>query len=383
MSLKGKGFFLWQIKRIAGGDPVAIAKAAQAAGLSHVLIKVADGKFGYNFTNGVDMVEPLVPELRARNIRVWGWQYVYGVNAQVEAEKAIARVKQFNLDGFVVNAERQFIGGSMHKVAKKYMRVLRDGLGGKKIALSTYRYPSVIPGFPYQTFLEYCDIAMPQVYWVRASNPAAQLRRSVAEYGLLKPSRPVIPTGAAFFEDNWKPTPEQVTEFLNAARQLGLSAANFWEWHEAQRTSNGQLWDAVSAFDWPGYSSPVAVQPEDNPPVSTPSTDIATRYLKALNSGKPDRVVQLYEEKTGQLVKGKKTLKGRTKIYGWYNRLLTRKLPEGKFTLIALSREGNVVRLKWTAKSKKARIKKSIDTIRMSKDHPQLISLHTVEFRAR
>ena len=93
MGLKGKGFYIWQIKRIAGGDPVAIAESAQKAGLSHVVVKIADGKYGYNFLNGVDLVEPLVAALRARNIAVWAGSMYTGparTRRQIKPSRASA-----------------------------------------------------------------------------------------------------------------------------------------------------------------------------------------------------------------------------------------------------------------------------------------------------
>ena len=74
----GKGFFIWQIPNCENGDPDAIAALAQDAHFTHVLVKIADTKYSYNIYSGVDMVPPLVQALRARNIQVWGWHYVYG-----------------------------------------------------------------------------------------------------------------------------------------------------------------------------------------------------------------------------------------------------------------------------------------------------------------
>src|SRR3970282_643832 len=88
--LQGKGMYLWRIHRAEGGDPNAIADAAQKAGLTHVLIKVAagartyntykvkDGREMYNYQSGEDHVPALVAALRAKGIQPWGWQYIYG-----------------------------------------------------------------------------------------------------------------------------------------------------------------------------------------------------------------------------------------------------------------------------------------------------------------
>src|SRR3990172_6683730 len=143
MGLNGKGTYLWQIKRVAGGDPAAIASMAVAAQLTHVLIKVADGKYGYGFSGGTDLVPGVVAALKAKGIQAWGWQYVYGADHKAEAQKAIDRVKVLKLDGFVVNAEGQFKAKGMADIARKYMKLIKAGLGPTPIGLTTYRYPSV------------------------------------------------------------------------------------------------------------------------------------------------------------------------------------------------------------------------------------------------
>lgn len=85
--LNGKGMYLWIISRVEGGDPERIAQVAQDAGLTHVLIKVADRHFAYNMDSktGKDNVPGVVDALRARGISPWGWQYIYGTNPAAEA----------------------------------------------------------------------------------------------------------------------------------------------------------------------------------------------------------------------------------------------------------------------------------------------------------
>jgi hypothetical protein len=80
MALTGKGFFIWKIRDCEGGSASAIASAAADAGLSHVLIKIADGMNQYNVdsTTGNDYVPAVVQALHAAGIQAWGWHYVYG-----------------------------------------------------------------------------------------------------------------------------------------------------------------------------------------------------------------------------------------------------------------------------------------------------------------
>ena len=67
MALQGKGFFIWKIKNCEGGDAALIAKKAKKAGLSHVLIKVANGIYSYNYdwARKIDLVPPVAEALRS------------------------------------------------------------------------------------------------------------------------------------------------------------------------------------------------------------------------------------------------------------------------------------------------------------------------------
>jgi hypothetical protein len=383
--IQGKGTYLWQVKRVAGGDANAIAEQAKAAGLSHVLVKVADGRYSYNITNGVDMVPALVTALRARGIKAWGWQYVYGSDPPAEAKKAIERVKQFALDGFVVNAEAQFKTKGMDTKAKKYMQELRKGLPYFPIGLSTYRYPTVHYQFPFKTFLDYCDFSLPQVYWVGSVNAGQQLKKSVSEYNALKPGMPIVPPGAAYAEGNWTPTPGQVQDFLTTARSLNLPGANFWEMATAQE-KRGELWQAVQSFNWQtGNSTPIPTPtptpaPNPQPTPVTPKPDIVERYINALNSGDPNKATVLYEKNTSKHKYRGETRQGRASIYTFYNTLFKKTLPGAKYRLIGSSQSGSTFTVQWQATAAKAKVQRGKDTIVMSSTNPNLIATHTTDF---
>lgn len=392
MALQGKGYYIWQVKRAFEGNPGKIADAAKQAGLSHVLIKVADGIYNYNITNGVDMVPPLVAALRARGISPWGWQYIYGSNPTFEARRAVERTKQLGLDGFVVNAEAQFKAKDMDKPAKAYMQELRRGLPNFPIALSTYRYPTVHYTFPYNAFLEYCDYNMPQVYWVGSMNPAQQLQKSYNEYQSLKFKRTIVPTGAAYAEGNWSPSPLQLYDFMQAARALKLPAANFWEWQTAY--VKPELWNAVSGYNWP-FSQPSTPQPNPDPgggqqpsqpapnnPAPDPriqqAMDLGVRLLAALNSGKSAKVAALYE-KDGALVYSGKRRSGRSNVNSFYASLLRSTLPKARFSLLDAGVQGDFLKLIWKAKLGNGKTARGNDLVKLTKNG-KLISLHYVAF---
>lgn len=399
MELKGKGYYLWQIQRAFEGNPGKIADAAQQAGLSHVLIKVADGVYNYNISNGVDMVPGLVAALRSRGISPWGWQYIYGVNAVNEAKRAITRVKQLGLDGFVVNAEKEFKATNMASTAKAYMQELRGGLPKFPIALSTYRYPKLHAPFPFAAFLEFCDINMPQVYWVGSSNPGQQLKRSIDEYKAVSPVLPVIPTGAAYGQGSWSPTASQVIEFLQTARTIGLNAANFWEWQTSYVKTD--VWSAISHFDWaapPAQApapppTPPVQNPQPNPPTTPPpaaptptrdprvaqALEIGNKLIAALNSGVANNVVFLYMTE-GRLVCNGQGRTGSRELYSWYSGLLRDTFPpKTTFRLLDAGVQADFLKLVWSATLPSGNTARGTDLIRMD-NTGKLIAMHHAAF---
>lgn len=286
--LTGKGLYIWKIKNAESGDPKKIAQTAYDAGLTHVIIKILDGVWSYNMrpeskgsqtTWYDDLIAPLVSALRERNIEAWGYQYVYLANAKAEALAAINRVMKFALDGFVVDGEVEAKGKPSAALA--YSRTLRSTAspGGVRIpvpvALSSYRYPSYHPEFPFDEFIEGSDLLMPQVYWQGATNPAAQLKKSLEEYRRytrLKPYLYYLPTGSAYTEYNWTAKPSEVLDFMNAAKDLSLPGVNFWEWSHARNIKG--MWDVIANYDYNGSKPPAPPTPEPEPaPETMPALD--------------------------------------------------------------------------------------------------------------
>ncbi|KAA3643154.1 MAG: nuclear transport factor 2 family protein [Chloroflexi bacterium] len=348
MELRGKGYYMWKVKDCEGGDPDAIARVAKEADLSHVMIKVADNGGTYNITNGKDMVPPVVAALKNAGIQAWGWQYIYGSNPGAEARIAVQRVNQLGLDGFVVNAEVEYKQSGKAVAARTYMRDLRNGIPNVPIALSTFRFPTYHPNFPYSEFLDKCDLNMPQVYWQAAHNPGQQLIRSVREYQNITPFRPIVPTGAAYSEHNWTPVPEEHDEFLRTAQSLNLKAANFWSWDFA-RKHLPHIWNRIRDYNWPSGAG------------GGPTKDIIDRYIDALNTRDPVAAAVLYSD-NGVHVNATRTVQGHEALLAWYNVLFNQILPNGQFQLTGFSGNGNSRHLTWTANSSSGKVLNGNDT---------------------
>jgi hypothetical protein len=347
--LKGKGMYVWQVSRCERGDTTAIAALARSAKLSHVLVKVADRDVPYNIdqTTKVDLAMMLVQSLRTYGIQAWGWQYIYGESPLAEANIAIHRIRQLKLDGFVINAEKEYKQAGKKEAARRYMHHLRMAIPDIPIALSSYRYPSYHPEFPWREFLENVDINMPQVYWMQARNPVDQLNRCMREFQAMTPSRPIIPTGAAFKEYGWKATAEEVVDFMKAAQSHNLTGANFWEWFHARNNSAlPGMWDAIRDYAW------------DQTPAQP---DICQCYISALNTQKPNEVAKLYNPNALH-VTGSRTVQGIAAINSWYSSLFNQVLPSAAFTLTGFTGKGPSRHFTWTAVSKHGIVLNGSDT---------------------
>ena len=326
MALQGKGMMIWKISRCENGDPNAIANVAKSAGLTHVLIKIADGPYAYNTEQDTnkDLVPPVVEALESFGIEAWGWHYVYGYNPSGEAQIAIKRVKQLGLKGYVIDAESEYKEPGKDAAATEFMKALRNGIPNKPVALCSYRWPSYHPQLPWKEFLEKCDYNMPQVYWQAAHNPEDQLRKSVREFQALSPYRPIIPTGPVYKYGGWEPTPADIQEFLNTARALDLPAANFFEWYYG-RTILQPLWNTIAAYSWPPYPTPI---------------DLPELYISAMNSHNADVVANLYAENAVH-ISATQTIQGIEAIKTWYNAFLNQTLPNATFELTGASGTGS------------------------------------------
>ena len=399
MSLQGKGFFISLLSECEGGNPLAILLAAENAGLSHVLVKIAEGAqaFGLDPTS-LDVSAPVVQALRAAGIAIWGWHEVSGNDPANEAAVAAHRVRELALDGYVFCAGAAYEQPGREQAARAFMAEVRAELSDIPIALSTYRFPNFHPGLPWAAFLEKCDAVMPQVYWEAAHNAGPQLKESLRQYKALPNTRPCIPSGAAYgTPDGWAPTQDDMHAFLNTAKELGVEAVNFFSWNTC-RNHLPQLWDLIADFAWPTPEritapvldqAPVAVKPVagvqppqvtptaaassqvwDFPPAgggqpaalvsqtetikartsSLPVTPDAftTQYLTALKSHQAAKVSALYAEDAIH-VRGDKVLNGAQVIRSGYAAFFYG-LPAGAtFELLGVEVRGDVRYLAWKA----------------------------------
>lgn len=318
--ISGKGIYIWQLFDDLIPDPETLAEQLVETGFAHVVIKVSNAAYVYNHSGG-DLVPSYLAAFRAVGIAVWGFQYVYGNDPIGEARQGIQRTLNLGLDGLVIDAEGEY----KHKgaAAARYMSDLRAGLPGVPLALSSYRWPSVHPEFPWREFLAKVDLVMPQVYWVDANNPAEQLRKSIAEYASLAPAKPYIPTGAAYHERGFTATDGQMTEFFQAVKAERLLGCNFWELSNSLRYN---LFNTLARLSWSGQTeNPEPPEPEPEPEPTSRIT-LANPYSDRMNFRSDPAVStetlqgQLYDGTTAEILERKTVGQDewlRVSVEGW------------------------------------------------------------------
>lgn len=355
MVLNGKGMVIWNIRNCEGGNPSLIVSMAQTAGLKNIFIRIADGANDCNVDHNtkIDLAPPVVSAFKKAGIHVWGWHYIYGYHPVEEAQTAIRQVKELELSGYVINPEQEYKLAGRKEQASLFMDLVRKELK-VPLALSSFRFPSFHPQLPWKTFLDKCDINMPQVYWEKADNPGSQLQRSFREYEAVL-SRPMVPTGPLLKKDGWSAKPLEIIEFMDTAKQMGIQSVNFYAW-DFGRTILQPLWEAVSNYAWES-----SLDSPPSPSTTPADTEMAYLLFKALNIHDPDKVVELYNAGASH-VSSSGTVKGLIAIKEWYNQLFST-LPDAKFTILNASVNNQNIQITWQATSSKGQIKKGADTL--------------------
>jgi ketosteroid isomerase-like protein len=283
-----------------------------------------------------------------------GWHYVYGYDPVGEASIAVSQMKKYSLDGYVIDAEVEYKLAGRAAVADTFMSKLRAGLPSTPVALCSFRWPTYHPQFPWTNFLNKCDYNMPQVYWMGATDAGAQLARSLKEFKNITPFRPLVPTGPAFSESGWYPTVSEVLQFLDTAKSLGMTAANFFSWDDCRR-SLPTLWTAISNYSWP-WTKPV-----------DPVKDVSEKFIAALNSKNLDSIMALYTDNCIH-IDSYSTIQGTANVRSYFSNLLNTKLPGATFTLGTVTGTGTNRSFTWTATSSTAKVTDGSDTFGLNSD---------------
>lgn len=223
--MNGLGFLIWKLANMPPVD--VLIPVLQAIECKWISIKVADWIYKYNTPGGSD--KPLMDFIRAlqdAGIEVGGWHYTYPDKPGPQGDLAEERREKLHLSHYLVDVEKEW-KGNFAPAARGYMDKLHNGI--LDVGLCSYRYISKHQEIPWSAFInhEKMDSMTPQVYWIDAHNPGAQLAKSYAEYAA-RTDKPYIPIGATFGVGGWEPSVDDLVEFVDACFTLGCPAYGFY-----------------------------------------------------------------------------------------------------------------------------------------------------------
>lgn len=268
----GKGDWIYilanAVNRLGGNAPAVTNLSSLMAyeknlGVKYLIIKAGDG--GNRFPNDANpqFTSEVVNAGHAAGLWIFGYNRSFGTN--IPGEQAISDyVFNQGADGFVFDAEIEWESQNLPNntmLATQLCAGVRASWPNKFLAHSPFAFISVHGSFPYREFGYYCDVAMPQDYWVEFGyTPTATVTRMDTDWrnwqnGLsgkwTNAIKPIVPVGQGW-SGSGTVTAAQITEFVNAlkndaspATRGGYKGVNYWraELHPAEvldaiRTNN-------------------------------------------------------------------------------------------------------------------------------------------------
>lgn len=284
--LRGKGMWLWVLKRHLPDIPAAIRRMKNA-GIRHVLYKVADGVDLSNDEKGGAYIEELLKECKKAGIVAapWVFAYCYDDNHKKflrQIDKHMGLAMKYEAPCFVVNAEHGFLGKLRDKKTKKvrarknyqsraeeYSQKLQE-LG---IPVYISSYGKANHTFPYDEFCEHTTVAAPQIYtgphgkdkkavaffnecvgnWTKHTQPTSGGPRPICpSIGNYKSKVKNKETGKREMK-NWH-TPKAIRDLLEHANDFRLPGMTIWLYlpkgYKGRATVTDAQWDACKSIKW-------------------------------------------------------------------------------------------------------------------------------------
>jgi peptidoglycan hydrolase-like protein with peptidoglycan-binding domain len=231
----GRGMWIWDVGRSAGGSPAAIGARGGANGIKTLFIKSGDG-----VTYWSQFSRSLVRSLSRWGLRVCAWQYVYGTYPATEAAVG-ARAVRNGADCLVIDAEAEYEG--RYASAQIYIDALRRAVGRRyPVGLSSFPYVDYHPGFPYSVFLGHggATFNLPQMYWRDiGSSVASVYRHTYIVNGIYR--RPIRPVGQTYNGAS----ASEIELFRGMSVYYRAGGLSWWDF---AWTSFDGLWPAVSGL---------------------------------------------------------------------------------------------------------------------------------------
>ena len=262
-------------------------------GLQYVILKAAQADAVFTVGGNPQFTPEVVAAGHAAGLKVFGYIYTEGGNVPGEVLMA-DYIFQQGADGLIYDAEGEWeattagsqVGNNGPALAIQLCSTVRSNWPNKFMGLSTWPYRAVHSTLPYKEFAYYCDVIMPQAYWIELDDtPLECVTRMNNEWNSWKNGltgiwtnaiKPFIVSGQGW-NSTIPITPQQITEFEHALRTNsnpvspgGFKMVDYWraELHPASI--------------WPAIRTNFLARPYTNAPVIefTPAVTVSATTAK-------------------------------------------------------------------------------------------------------
>jgi hypothetical protein len=305
----GKGTFFWLMPRLVDlfGSVDALVDKLVEDGFQWVMVKAQHGYAlgcspSYDPAAQISLLDQFVPAAEEAEIQVHGWGYNFGNTTAYrrwndqqgkETARIVEALVRWRFRSWTLNAEHNFKVSGGNTAAIDLTNLVRETLAAHPeeidvpVGLSSYRYVSSHPDFPFQGFLQGCDFSSPQVYWQLSRFPVDQLVKSVGEWNAVV-ELPIVAAGTVYPEGSWWPTGDQLRLFNEAAKAMPeVIATCYWEHYYPYHNEKNDLIAALAEFDWPSIPVEEELPPdpgEEEPPV--PGDDVLESIQELIGQAK-------------------------------------------------------------------------------------------------
>jgi hypothetical protein len=247
----GKGMWINRLDAAAGGDVDALVRQAQAAGLTHVYLRLGSSRSGFYAAGALDR---LLPAAHRAGLKVVGWDFAYLDSPLADAARArieawYATPSGDRIDAFSADIETAAEGTRLSAAGvAMYGEAVRAALGEHYPLIATVPRPSGSRWFPYASLAAF-DAVAPMVYWGNR-NPATDAAGAIADLAFL--NKPVLPIGQAYNMavdggPAGSPSGAAIRRFIEASAAGGAKGVSFWVWDQA----TADEWAAITAAPAP------------------------------------------------------------------------------------------------------------------------------------
>lgn len=250
-----KSIFLWHVSSVGWGDPAFIAGELTRAGFESVMLHVESlGLFRSRFPRA------FVERLKGAGVVIIGSSAIYGAVPRQEGEAAARLVREYDLAGFVFDAESRFEQAPQADSAAVHVMLGYQALTDAPSAWCSWAHFFSSGGVMWHpvrvmaSAMRYADIAMPMQYWNWGNNPSEMppFVDSSLEQWRRYTDKPIVPAGRAYIGDGGRALPETVTAYDRYIRDAGCQGVTWWSMqHAINQVAQPGVWNALAST--PGF----------------------------------------------------------------------------------------------------------------------------------